>query len=97
MVPSQVTTIWPASEQIRDQNGTFVAGLAANIGKASNVIAELWAIRAGTILAKYHNITEICIETDSKTVFCMMHRRKAISRAHHHLLRIIQTLGDEFN
>lgn len=82
---------------IRDQNGTFVAGLAANNGEASNVIAELWAIRAGPILAKSHNITEIHVETDSKTVyffFCTVRRMKTV---HHHLLRSIQTLLDYFN
>lgn len=56
-------------EVVRDQNGAFIAGLAANIGKASNITAELWAIQDGLVLAKSLNLKEIHIETYSKVVF----------------------------
>lgn len=37
---------------IRDQKGSCIGALAVNIGMAINVLAELWAIRDGLILAK---------------------------------------------
>ncbi|KAM7521854.1 hypothetical protein LguiA_011756 [Lonicera macranthoides] len=44
---------------IRDQTGQLIMALAANIGQASNILAELWAIRDGLIMAKNLHITQI--------------------------------------
>ena len=57
---------------IRNANGEFKTALEPNIGVASNVTAELWAIRDGLMLAKDKDIRSIQIETDSKIVFDML-------------------------
>lgn len=44
---------------IRDRNGKLIVSLAANIGLATNVLAELWAIRDGPIMVHKKNIKKI--------------------------------------
>lgn len=72
-----------------------VAGLAANIGITTNVTAEIRAIREGLLLAKFLNIKELHLESDSKTIFDMLRKMQTESRVLHSLLKNIQALLDE--
>lgn len=72
-----------------------VAGLAANIGITTNVKAEIRAIREGLLLAKFLNIKELHLESDSKTIFDMLRKMQTESRVLHSLLKNIQALLDE--
>ena len=53
--------------QQRQQDGDFIAAMAANIGETTNVTAELWAIREGLVLTRKMHIKRLHIETDSQT------------------------------
>lgn len=50
---------------IRDNMGTWIVGFAGYIGSATNVVAELWAIRQGVQLALARGCSSLVIETDS--------------------------------
>lgn len=81
---------------IRDRDGRFIAGLAKNIGVASNIIAELLVIREILQLAKRHHIQSIHLESDSYVVLQLIHRGQSNTWTHQDLLTDILTLGHEF-
>ncbi|XP_028071512.1 uncharacterized protein LOC114273895 [Camellia sinensis] len=53
---------------IRDWMGCWVAGFVRNIGVASAMEAECWALRDGLKLAMDLGLSGICVETDAKAV-----------------------------
>lgn len=73
---------------IRDPQANFIAAKAMNIGIASNVTAELVAIREGLQLAISLNLTRIIISTDLCCVF-----QPKPSNVHKHLVQDIQLLS----
>ena len=52
--------------QQRQQDEDFIAVMAANMGKTTNVTAELWAIREGLVITTKMHIKRLHIETDSQ-------------------------------
>lgn len=54
---------------IRDVHGGWVKGFTHNIGVATSVEAELWALRDGLALCLSLNILVVEIETDARVVF----------------------------
>ena len=74
---------------IRNQQGQHVASLAANIGYASNITAELRAIRDGLLLLIKLGIRSIHIETDSLMAVHMITRQQAGKMEHRVLLQDI--------
>ena len=53
---------------IRDSQGNWVKGYMRNIGVATNIIAEFWALRDGLTLAFQLGITQLLVEHDAKVV-----------------------------
>lgn len=81
---------------ILDQNRNLIMALASNIGLASNVSAELWAIRDGLIMVQQKNIMKIHIETDSCIVLQMLHRDSAMMQIHDEMVKDIRALIRQF-
>lgn len=57
---------------IRDWSGRWIAGFSRNIGIASSLMAELWAIRDGLMLCVERNLDMVEIEMDAKAVVDML-------------------------
>ena len=53
----------------RNDREMWIASFTRNIGKATSVEAELWALRDGFFLCKTLNLEAIEIELDAKVVF----------------------------
>jgi len=53
---------------IRDAHGGWVKGFTCNIGVATSVESELWALRDGLALCLSLNIPAVEIEIDAKVV-----------------------------
>lgn len=81
---------------VRDRSGKLVVALAANIGLATNVLAELWAIRDGIIMAQKKNIRKLHIENDSYTVLQMLRRDPMELQIRQEMVKDIRALIWEF-
>ena len=57
---------------IRDWTGRWIVGFSRNIGIASSLMAELWAIRDGLMLCVERNLDMVEIEMDAKAVVDML-------------------------
>lgn len=47
---------------LRDNNGSWVRGFAAFLGRGSSLLAELWAIYLGLMMAKNFGCTSLIVE-----------------------------------
>lgn len=82
---------------IRDNQGNFIAGLAANIRTNTNATTEIWAIREGLKLAISKQIRCIHIETDSHMTFLILNGRTAERQVHRLLVKDMQALVLKFD
>lgn len=57
---------------IRTDQGCWVEGFSANIGKASNVAAELWAILLGIKASWNLGCKKVIVETDSQVALSLI-------------------------
>ena len=64
---------------IRDCHGNWVKGYMRNIGVATNITAEFWALRDGLILASQLGITQLLVELDAKVVDLVLSRKSSNS------------------
>lgn len=53
---------------IRDHNGSWIASFTKSIGFIHPMVAELWGLREGLVLAKNLNIGNLQIEIDAKAM-----------------------------
>ena len=53
---------------LRDYNGTWIGSFSRDIGFTHSMVAELWGLRDGLILARNLNITKILIEINALNV-----------------------------
>lgn len=53
---------------IRNSEGIWISGYARNIGSASSVLVELWALRDGFALALSLGLTHLVVELDALVV-----------------------------
>ncbi|GKV16725.1 hypothetical protein SLEP1_g27324 [Rubroshorea leprosula] len=58
---------------VRDSAGRWVHGFVANIGKATNFIAELWGLKEGLLLCLSLDIRKLEVELDSMTALQAVH------------------------
>ena len=58
-------TLKVSHTHIRDSNGEWVAGFARKLGSMSNILAELWALNDGLLLAQQLDILNVNIELDA--------------------------------
>ncbi|OMO85295.1 reverse transcriptase [Corchorus capsularis] len=57
-----------AGSLLRDEMGNWIAGTSRHIGRASNFLAELWALKDGLALAKSLNVKKIIVELDATAI-----------------------------
>ena len=57
---------------IRDHDGSWVKGYARGLGHTNSIMAELWALRDGLVLAKEMGLTNLIIELDALSVVILM-------------------------
>ena len=53
---------------IRDSNGEWVAGFVRKLGSMSSILAELWALKDGLLLARQLDILNVNIELDADLI-----------------------------
>ena len=56
----------------RHQDGVWLKGFARGIGYTNSILAELWALRDGLLLAKEMRIQQLIIELDALSVVILM-------------------------
>ena len=57
---------------IKDHDGVWLKGFARGIGYTNSILAELWALRDGLLLAKEMRIQQLIIELDALSVVILM-------------------------
>ena len=82
---------------IRDHHGSWVKGYMRNIGFASNIIAEFWALKDGLMLASQLGITQLLVELDAKVVVDLMLSSKSSNNSFSALLNDCRYLLHHFN
>ena len=68
-----------------------------NIGVATNITAEFWALRDGLVLASQLGITQLLVEFDAKTVVDLVLSRKTTNGSYSSLLNDCRFLLDQFH
>ena len=81
---------------IHDCNGNWVKGYVRNIGVATSIIAEFWALRDGLILASQLGITQLIVELDTKVIVDLVLSINASNRAYASLLNDCRFLLNHF-
>lgn len=71
---------------IRDCQGNWVKGYMRNIGVATNITVEFWALRDDLILASQLGITQLLVELDAKVVVDLVLSRKSSNSPYSSLL-----------
>ena len=56
----------------KDHDGVWLKGFARGIGYTNSILAELWALRDGLLLAKEMRIQQLLIELDALSVVILM-------------------------
>lgn len=67
---------------IRNQEGEWLSGFAANLGTGKVIEAELWALYRGLELAWKSGLAPLEVETDSTTVLKLMHNPVEVNWKH---------------
>lgn len=57
---------------IQDHDGSWVKGYARGLGHTNSIMAELWALRDGLVLAKEMGLNNLVIELDALSVVILM-------------------------
>ena len=57
---------------LRDHDGVWLKGFARGLGFTNNILAELWALRDGLLLAKELGLQQLIIELDALSVVILM-------------------------
>ena len=58
---------------IRDSNGEWVVGFVGKLGSMSSVLAELWALKDGLLLARQLDILNVNIKLDADLIVHLLH------------------------
>ena len=66
---------------IRNHDGKWVKGFMRNIGQATSVAAEFWALRDGLMLAAQLGITHLHVELDAQVVVNLVLSKKTINNS----------------
>lgn len=83
-------------ELIHDHNGNWVKGYMRNIGVATSIIAEFWALRDGFRLASQMGITHLIVELDAKVIVDLILSSNTSNRAYTPLLNDCRYLLSHF-
>ena len=71
---------------IHDHYGKWIKGYMRNIGNASNIVAEFWALRDGLMLPTQLGITQLLVELDTQVIVNLVLSKKPINRSYSSLL-----------
>jgi ribonuclease HI len=53
---------------LRDSNGNWLRGFSHKLGITNSLVAELWGVKDGLLLARDLNIRKLIIESDAKSI-----------------------------
>ena len=81
---------------IRDHDGKWVKGFMRNIGQATSVAVEFWALRDGLMLAAQLGINHLHVELDAQVVVNLVLSKKAINNSCAALLNDCRYLLEQF-
>ena len=81
---------------IHDCNGNWLIGYVRNIGVATSIIAEFWALRDGLLLASQLGITQLIVELDTKVIVDLVLSINASNKAYASLLNDCRFLLSHF-
>ena len=81
---------------IRDHDGKWVKGYMRNIGLATSVAAEFWALRDGLMLAVQLGINHLHVELDTQVVVNLVQSKKDINNSCAALLNDCRYLLKQF-
>ena len=81
---------------IRDHDGKWVKGFMRNIGQATSVAVEFWALTDGLMLAAQLGINHLHVELDAQVVVNLVLSEKAINNSCAALLNDCRYLLEQF-
>lgn len=82
---------------IRDSQGQWVKGHMRNIGVATTITAEFWALRDGLVLASQLGVTQLLVELNAKIIVDLVLSRKTTNSSYSSLLNDCRFLLDQFH
>ncbi|KAK9996367.1 hypothetical protein SO802_021053 [Lithocarpus litseifolius] len=65
---------------LRDSNGSWVKGFSRKIGTSSCLLAKLWALRDGLIMARNNHVEKLIINVDALEVINLLSNTKATNQ-----------------
>ncbi|CAL1356848.1 unnamed protein product [Linum trigynum] len=77
---------------LRDKNDNWKGGFCCKIGTGSAILAELWGIHQGLILARNHGVQFLILETNSKLAIDLIKNREDPVHPHSTILNAIRRL-----
>ena len=77
---------------LRNSNGDWVSGFAMNIGYCSVIVAELWGVYQGLVMAWNHGIRWLLVEVDSQCVVQMLNNLEEMTNEYSPLVSSIKEL-----
>lgn len=77
---------------LRCSSGNWVAGFARKLGAVSSIIAELWALKDGLLLAKQLNLLNVNIELDAEFIVHLLSHLNTVNLMLEPLLNDCRTL-----
>ena len=81
---------------IRDHDGKWVKSYMRNIGQATSVATEFWALRDGLMLAAQLGINHLHVELDAQVVVNLVLSKKDINNSRAALLNDCRYLLKQF-
>ena len=82
---------------IRDHHGKRIKGYVRNIGNATSIAAEFWALRDGLMLAAQLGITQLLVELDAQVIVNLVLSKKPINCSYSPLLNNCRYLLRQFH
>ena len=81
---------------IRCSNGDWIAGCLRKLGNTSCILAELWALRDGLLLAKQLSLDNICVDMDAEYLVYLLSNTTVVNLSLEPLLSYCRNLMKRF-
>ena len=81
---------------LRCSNGNLVAGCLRKLENTSCILAELWVLRDGLLLAKQLNLENICVDMDAEFLVYLLSNTTVVNLSFEPLLSNCRNLMKTF-
>ena len=82
---------------LKDEAGVWVKGFARQIGRTTNFLAELWALRDGFIMCSELHINDLEIDLDAKVIADLMNSSRSSNASNSSIVADCRLLISSFS